>query len=131
MMIAVAACGPPAAAPAAPPAKPAEQPMKPAERANAPARSSSELREATRTKIQRLAFEAFPEWSAAHPDRACPDRLAELTEYMPDNDMTDAWGRPLKMMCGSILPPRARGIAVLSMGEDGKEGTDDDIKSWE
>ncbi|HEX8106625.1 MAG TPA: hypothetical protein VF516_02805 [Kofleriaceae bacterium] len=43
----------------------------------------------------------------------------------------DIWGRPLKLLCGANLPPGAKGIGVLSLGEDGKEGTADDIKSWQ
>ena len=35
------------------------------------------------------------------------------------------------MLCGPSLPPGAKGLAVMSAGEDGKEGTADDIKSWE
>ena len=27
--------------------------------------------------------------------------------------------------------PSAKGLAVMSNGEDGKEGTSDDIKSWD
>jgi len=37
----------------------------------------------------------------------------------------------MKMMCGQTLPPGAKGLAVMSLGEDGKEGTEDDLKSWE
>jgi hypothetical protein len=30
------------------------------------------------------------------------------------------------------MPPGVHGgIGILSVGEDGKEGTDDDVKSWE
>jgi hypothetical protein len=35
-----------------------------------------------------------------------------------------------RMPCGDALPERARGIAVWSRGEDGINGTDDDIRSW-
>ncbi|HSS03348.1 MAG TPA: prepilin-type N-terminal cleavage/methylation domain-containing protein [Kofleriaceae bacterium] len=82
-------------------------------------------------KVKKYAYEAYPSWSAAHPEKGCPEKLSDLNEYMNDNDSNDAWGKPLKMMCGASLPPGARGIAVMSAGEDGKEGTPDDIKSWE
>lgn len=85
----------------------------------------------TRVKVKKYAFEAYPSWSASHPDKACPEKLADLNEYMNDNDSNDAWGKPLKMMCGQSLPAGAKGIAVMSSGEDLKEGTADDIKSWE
>jgi hypothetical protein len=35
------------------------------------------------------------------------------------------------MLCGAELPAGAKGLAVMSAGEDGKEGTPDDLKSWE
>jgi hypothetical protein len=110
---------------------PAAQQTTPAGRAAPPDRPSAEqLRAATRNKITQYAFEAFPQWAVTHPDKACPDRLAELNEDMSSNDTIDAWGQPLKMMCGASMPPGAKGIAVMSMGEDGKEGTEDDITSW-
>lgn len=95
------------------------------------ARFTASQIDATKIKISKYAFEAFPEWSAAHPDKACPDKLADLSEYMNGDDMNDAWGRPLKMLCGASLPPGARGLGVMSVGEDGKEGTADDLKSWD
>ena len=85
----------------------------------------------TNLKLKKYAFEAYPSWSAAHPDKGCPEKLSDLNEYMNNEDSNDAWGKPLKMMCGQSLPPGARGIAVMSAGEDGKEGTADDLKSWE
>jgi len=80
---------------------------------------------------KQYAYEAYPSWAAAHPDKVCPDRFEELNEYMNKTDMNDPWGRPYKMICGPNLPAGAKGLAVISQGEDGKEGTADDIKSWE
>ena len=85
----------------------------------------------TKLKVKKYAFEAYPAWAAAHGDKGCPEKLTDLNEYMNDSDINDAWGKPLKLMCGTSLPAGARGIAVMSVGEDGKEGTTDDIKSWE
>ena len=85
----------------------------------------------TKVKLKKYAYEAYPSWSAAHPDKACPGNITDLNEYMNENDANDPWGRPLKMLCGANLPAGARGLAVMSIGEDGKEGTEDDIKSWE
>jgi IPT/TIG domain/Type II secretion system (T2SS), protein G len=81
--------------------------------------------------VKKYAYEAYPSWAASHPDRMCPDRLQELTEYMSEADVTDPWGQPYRMMCGANLPPGAKGIAVMSSGKDGKEGTVDDIRSWD
>ncbi|HET7505095.1 MAG TPA: hypothetical protein VFK02_28950 [Kofleriaceae bacterium] len=85
----------------------------------------------TRIKLKKYAFEAYPSWSAAHPDKACPDKLADLNEYMNNDDSNDSWGKPIKMLCGANLPAGARGIALISAGADNKEGTEDDLKSWE
>jgi hypothetical protein len=82
-------------------------------------------------KVQKYAFEAYPSWSSSHPDKGCPASLSDLNEYMNSDDSNDSWGHPLKMMCGQNLPAGAKGIAVMSAGEDGKEGTCDDILSWD
>ncbi len=81
--------------------------------------------------VKKYAYEAFGEWSQAHPDKACPDKLDDLTQYMDSKDVKDPWGNPYKMFCGQNLPAGAKGgLAVMSAGEDGKEGTEDDVKSW-
>ncbi len=81
--------------------------------------------------VKKYAFEAYPSWSAAHPDKACPEKLEDLNEYMNNKDAKDPWGGTYKMLCGPNLPAGAKGLAVESPGEDGKDGTADDIKSWE
>lgn len=80
--------------------------------------------------VRKYADEAFPSWSMAHPSKGCPDKLQDLNEYMNNKDIKDPWGNDYKMFCGPSLPPGAKGVAVLSFGEDGKEGTADDVKSW-
>ena len=84
-----------------------------------------------RATTKKYAFEAYPSWSAAHPDKSCPDKLEDLNEYMNNKDVKDPWGGQFKMLCGQNLPAGAKGMAVMSPGEDGKEGTTDDVKSWE
>jgi prepilin-type N-terminal cleavage/methylation domain-containing protein len=74
--------------------------------------------------------EAYPQWSSVHSDKACPDKLEDLNEYMNNKDIKDPWGNNYKMFCGANLPAGAKGLAVMSSGEDGKEGSEDDIKSW-
>jgi hypothetical protein len=85
-------------------------------------------REEARMTVRQYAFEDYPEWAREHPDAECPKTLDELA---PGGGRRDPWGQPYVMLCGSSLPPGAHGIAVLSLGPDGKEGTPDDIKSWE
>ncbi len=82
--------------------------------------------------VSKFANEAFPQWSRSHPDKGCPDKIEDLSEYMDKKDTKDPWGSQYKMLCPPNLPAGARGgIAITSPGEDGKEGTSDDIKSWE
>ncbi|MFT3700599.1 MAG: type II secretion system protein GspG [Kofleriaceae bacterium] len=97
--------------------------------APAPANDPALLTKAKAT-VQQLAFEAFPEWSVAHADKACPAKLDELFEYSKDKTGKDPWGHDYKMFCGANLPAGAKGLAVMSAGPDGKDGTDDDISSW-
>jgi len=81
--------------------------------------------------VKKYAYEAFGEWSQAHPDKACPDKLEDLSQYMDSKDVKDPWGNPYKMFCGQNLPAGAKGgLAVMSSGPDGKDGTEDDVKSW-
>jgi prepilin-type N-terminal cleavage/methylation domain-containing protein len=81
--------------------------------------------------VKKYAYEAFGEWSQAHPDKACPEKLEDLSQYMDSKDVKDPWGAPYKMFCGQSLPAGAKGgLAVMSSGPDGKDGTEDDIKSW-
>ena len=85
----------------------------------------------TKIKVKKYAYEAYPSWSASHPDKGCPEKLQDLNEYMNGDDINDSWGHPLHMMCGQSLPAGAKGIAIQSDGEDGKPASGDDIKSWE
>ena len=87
-------------------------------------------RDVARATVRKYAFEAYPSWLAAHPDRECPDALAELNEYMHNRDTRDVWGNDYVMLCGRRgSPVRARGFVVLSAGEDGRLGTADDVYS--
>ena len=88
--------------------------------------------EIAKTELQKLAYEAYPQWSQANPSKACPEKLEDLAEFTNKKDTKDPWGNQYKMLCPPNLPAGARGgIAISSPGEDGKEGTGDDIKSWD
>ena len=76
-----------------------------------------------------IAFTAYPQWSATHPGKACPDSINDLKDYVNSDNLTDPWGNPWKMMCGPSAPQGTKGVLVISAGEDQKEGTADDIKS--
>lgn len=74
---------------------------------------------------------AYARWSIDH-EAACPSSIGELVKYMNNkDDAKDPWGNDFIMMCGESAPPAAEGFGILSKGKDGKQGTDDDVKSWE
>jgi hypothetical protein len=79
--------------------------------------------------VKQYAYEAYPQWAVAHPDKACPDDIAELAEYS-SYQVLDPWGHKLVAQCGAALPAGAKGIAIHSLGPDGVDGTADDIRSW-
>jgi general secretion pathway protein G len=84
-----------------------------------------------RATVKKYAFEAYTQWSMRNSGKQCPDDLAELNEYMNNKDIKDPWGQDYQKLCGDQLPAGAKGMAVFSMGEDGKPNTADDVKSWE
>lgn len=79
----------------------------------------------------KYAFEAYPSWAAAHPEKYCPAKIEDLNEYMTKTDIKDPWGHAYRMACGKDMPAGAKGVAISSAGPDGKFGTADDIKSWD
>lgn len=72
---------------------------------------------------------AYPAWAAAHPGETCPSQLDDLQPFRASTETKDPWGHPFKMLCGSSQRGD-RALEVSSPGEDGKDGTDDDITSW-
>ena len=84
----------------------------------------------TRMTTKKYTYEAYPQWAQQHTE-PCPSSIVELDPFMNGVDRRDRWGHSYEMLCGAALPPTARGIAIYSRGEDGKAGTDDDIRSWE
>jgi hypothetical protein len=73
-----------------------------------------------RLAVKHYAFERFPAWAAAHPDKKCPSILDLGDTESPLH--TDPWGTPYKLICGDQF-------AVVSFGPDRTEGTADDIRS--
>src|SRR4051794_31864156 len=58
--------------------------------------------------VKKYAYEAYPSWIAAHPEKACPDKLEELNAYMNNKDVRDPWGGSYKMLCGQGYRPGRR-----------------------
>lgn len=81
--------------------------------------------------IDKLANEDFVRWSLQHPDRPCPSDLAELAKHAGKANISDPWGTPYRMQCGTVPAGTPRGgIAVSSAGPDKTHDTADDIASW-
>lgn len=111
----------------------AHQPAGPAGRRGTDRDLASQV-EVAKLAVDRFAYEAFPQWSVANPTTECPDSLVTVARFLGKTEeyTLDPWGTPLKMFCGAgSLPPGVRVPSVLSFGPDKKEGTADDIKSWE
>jgi hypothetical protein len=89
----------------------------------------SSKEDVARATVKKYAHEAYPQWDLHHG--GCPPELLALNEYMNNKDIRDPWGEDYRMHCGGALPDGARGIAVWSLGEDGLDDTDDDIRSWQ
>jgi prepilin-type N-terminal cleavage/methylation domain-containing protein len=92
---------------------------------------SSSKAKTTKLDITQIAGEAYGLWSS-ETGEACPNSLADLEKYRNSKSTKDGWGSELIMLCGENAPEGAPlGFAVLSKGEDKKQGTKDDVKSWE
>lgn len=85
----------------------------------------------TRVLVKKLALEAYPQWAVRTIAQDCPRDLRDLLEFTNLEDTNDPWGQPLKMTCGPTNPPDVKGIGVVSFGPDKREGTADDITSWQ
>jgi len=82
---------------------------------------------------KQYAEEAYPRWRADNPGKTCPSGLADLSKYMNQKELKDEEGNDIyTMLCGSNAPKGIpNNFGVIYVGEDGKSGTEDDIKSWE
>jgi general secretion pathway protein G len=74
---------------------------------------------------------AYTRWAADNSEQDCPAQLEDLLKYTNKKDTKDPWGSKYIMKCGESAPEEASGFGVISMGKDKKDGTSDDIKSWE
>lgn len=74
-------------------------------------------------RVAKYAYEAYPQWRAEHPTLECPRSLRALDGYMDSADRRDPWGRTYVFTCGGGK------LYVMSLGEDGRSNTDDDVWS--
>ncbi|HMU39581.1 MAG TPA: type II secretion system protein GspG [Pseudomonadota bacterium] len=74
--------------------------------------------------------DAVLQWRIDQTGEQCPSSLADLvTSKILTKEPKDGWGRPFVMRCPGEHD--TDGIDLLSFGKDGKEGTTDDLKSWD
>lgn len=79
--------------------------------------------------VMKTVENAMTMWQMENTTDPCPPNLSELAKKANlSKEPKDAWGRPFVFKC-----PGDHGteIDLTSLGKDGREGTPDDIKSWE
>jgi len=76
---------------------------------------------------------AYARWRLSN-EAECPAAITDLNAELgrrAHEALDDPWGHPYVMQCGESLPPGCdRGFCVYSLGPDGRDGSDDDIRSW-
>ena len=77
--------------------------------------------------VKDIAVSAYPLWTMSTGED-CPESLSELSKYRNNTSLKDPWGNRIVMLCGESAPEGLLFVA-LSLGPDGKRGTDDDIRS--
>jgi hypothetical protein len=78
--------------------------------------------------VQQLAGPIYLQWSAANPNRPCPN-IDELVKLAPKL-ARDPWGNGYRARCSAeALAGTVREVRISSNGPDGLTNTDDDIKS--
>jgi prepilin-type N-terminal cleavage/methylation domain-containing protein len=92
-------------------------------------RMFGESKEKTAMLRAQQFVEAHTEWSMNNDD-SCPSSLDDLVKYTNSKETKDPWGQEYVLVCGEGAPEGVQ-FGVLSKGEDRKEGTADDVKSWE
>ncbi|KAB2906820.1 MAG: prepilin-type N-terminal cleavage/methylation domain-containing protein [Kofleriaceae bacterium] len=81
-----------------------------------------------RAGVKKLAYESYPQWASRPANTGKCPTIQQLAEY--GGSVKDPFGEEYVIKCND-LPAGAVGIAVYSKGEDKREGTGDDIKSWD
>jgi type II secretory pathway pseudopilin PulG len=84
-------------------------------------------RRTARLAVRGYAERDYPTWSVLHHER-CPKSLVEISS---SRDVVDPWGTDYKMYCGASAPTPDVAFGAASFGEDKRENTTDDVRSWE
>ena len=85
-------------------------------------------RRVAKLAVHRYADQDYPTWVLEHASTPCPETLAALSPS-PEDDRY-RWGTPYKMYCGTSAPRDDVAFGAASFGEDQREATPDDIRSW-
>jgi prepilin-type N-terminal cleavage/methylation domain-containing protein len=88
-------------------------------------------REVARLAVRQYADQDFPTWAMQHPGEQCPIDLAAISASLRPGDTNDPWGTPYHMYCGDTAPRPDVAFGAASFGEDRREATRDDIRSWQ
>ena len=72
---------------------------------------------------------AYTQWSLSSEEN-CPASLDDLNKYRGSKEGKDPWGSRFVMRCGQNGPD-GQDFGVISPGPDRREGTEDDIRSWD
>ena len=81
-------------------------------------------------KLQAKDYQqAYQVW-ALKSSETCPASLKDLQNYRNKKGDKDPWGQEWVMKCGDQAPEGVD-FGVVSVGPDKKDGTEDDIKSWD
>lgn len=70
--------------------------------------------------------QAYVQWQTTPGNEGCPQKLADLMDNK--KEPKDGWGHPYRFKCPS---EHEDDIDLISLGKDGKEGTPDDLHSWD
>ncbi|HEY1548462.1 MAG TPA: type II secretion system protein [Kofleriaceae bacterium] len=89
----------------------------------------SSERNVARMTVHRYAEQDYPTWLVEHPSERCPDSLAQIS--LSSAPPADPWGTDYKMYCGTDAPRDDINFGAASFGEDHREATRDDIRSWD
>ncbi len=70
--------------------------------------------------------QAYVQWQTTPGNEGCPQKLADMMDNR--KEPKDGWGHTFLFKCPS---EHEDDIDLISMGKDGKEGSPDDLHSWD
>ena len=80
--------------------------------------------------MMRKIKDGVLQWRMDATGEQCPGSINDLvTAKVFTKEPKDGWGRPFVMKCPGEHD--TDGVDLYSFGKDGKEGTADDLKSWD